>query len=349
MDETFGKPRGFSVWSLFYGSTASIVIATIALFLISPLLAPGSLSWGALNGMLPFASVLAIVAIGQTLVIQQRGFDLSVPGMISLAAVLVTYVPNGDDSRLWLGVGAAVLVPAAFGLLSGFLVARFQATSLIVTLGMNAVLYGFVLWLTAGTPVGATTVLKTFTLERTLGVPNTLLITLVLIVVVAIITKRTTVGWRLTAIGVSPRASTVLGLRVARYETLAYAAAGACYGAAGALLAGYVQTPNIFIGDPYLLPSVAAVVLGGTALSGGVASIVASAIAALFLTQLNQIVLAAGWPNSTQYIVQSLVIIIVVVIRETVYRLLSRRARSISARSGPAEPRTPQQAASGPS
>lgn len=338
MDEGFGKPRGFNVWSLFYGSTASIVIATIVLFIISPLLAPGSLSWAALNGMLPFASVLALVAIGQTLVIQQRGFDLSVPGMISLAAVLVTWIPEGDDSRLWLGALAAVLIPALFGLLSGFVVARFEATSLIVTLAMNALLYGFVLWLTQGTPVGATDVLKTFTLERTLGLPNTMIIALVIIIVVAFITKRTTVGWRLTAIGVSPRASTVLGLRVKRYEMLAYAAAGACYGAAGALLAGYVQTPNIFIGDPYLLPSIAAVVLGGTALSGGVASIVASAIAALFLTQLNQIVLAAGWPNSTQYIVQSLVIIVVVVIRETVYRLLSRRARRKIAGGGSAQP-----------
>lgn len=136
--------------------------------------------------------------------------------------------------------------------------------------------------------------------------------------------------------GVSPPAAKVLGLRVVRYESLAYAAAGACCGIAGALLAGYVQTPNIFIGDTYLLPSVAAVVLGGTALSGGIASVVSSGIAALFLTQLNQIVLAAGLPTSTQYIVQSLVILIVVIIRETVYRLL--RARAVPRAEAPASP-----------
>lgn len=323
----FGKVKGSNVWSLFYGTTASIVIATIALFIISPVLAPGSLSGPAINGMLPFAAVLALVAVGQTLVVQQRGFDLSVPGMVSLAAVLVTFIPNNNDDRLWIGLIAAVLIPAFFGLISGFVVARFQATSLIVTLAMNAVLYGFVLWMTQGTPVGATSIWKKFTLERNFGLPNTLIIALVAIVVIAFITKRTTAGWRLTAMGVSPKAANVIGLRVVRYETLAYAAAGACYGMAGALLAGYVQTPNIFIGDPYLLPSVAAVVLGGTALSGGLASIVSSSVAALFLTQLNQIVLAAGWPTSTQYIVQSLVIIIVVVIRETVYRILSSRAK----------------------
>lgn len=333
MDESVGKPRGFNVWSLFYGTTASIVIATIALFAISPVLAPGSLSWPAINGMLPFASVLALVAIGQTLVVQQRGLDLSVPGMVSIGAVLVTYIPNNEDNRLWMGLLAAAIIPAMFGMISGFVVARFNATSLIVTLAMNALLYGFVLWLTQGTPVGATGVWKSFTLERTFGLPNLLIIALIIIVVIAFITKRSAAGWRLTAMGVSPKAANVLGIRVVRYETIAYAAAGACYGIAGALLAGYVQTPNIFIGDPYLLPSVAAVVLGGTALSGGLASIIASSIAALFLTQLNQIVLAAGWPTSTQYIVQSLVIIIVVVIRETTYRLLASRARKRSGRS----------------
>lgn len=327
MDATFGKPRGFNIWSLFYGTTASIIIATVALFIISPILAPGSLSGPAINGMLPFAAVLALVAIGQTLVVQQRGFDLSVPGMVSLGAVLVTFIPNNDDDRLWLGLVAAIAIPAFFGMISGFVVARFNATSLIVTLAMNALLYGFVLWMTQGTPVGATGIWKSFTLERTFGLPNTLIIALGIIIVIAVITKRTTAGWQLTAMGVSSNAAHVLGLRVVRFETIAYAAAGSCYGIAGALLAGYVQTPNIFIGDPYLLPSVAAVVLGGTALSGGVASVISSSIAALFLTQLNQIVLAAGWPTSTQFIVQSLVIIVVVVIRETVYRILKVRAK----------------------
>ena len=329
MDEPFGKPRGFNVWSLFYGTTASIVIATVALFIISPILAPGSLSAPAINGMLPFASFLALVAVGQTLVVQQRGFDLSVPGMLSLGAVLVTFIPKNNDSMLWIGLVAAIVIPAAFGMVSGFVVARFRATSLIVTLAMNALLYGFVLWMTQGTPVGATEIWKSFTLERSFGIPNTVIIALVIITGIAFVAKRTNVGWRLTAMGVSPKAATVLGLRVVRYETVAYAAAGACYGVAGALLAGYVQTPNIFIGDPYLLPSVAAVVLGGTALSGGMASITASAIAALFLTQLNQIVLAAGWPTSTQYVVQSLVIIIVVVVRETVFRLLKAKSQRL--------------------
>jgi len=323
-------------------STSSIIIATLLLFAIGPLVAPGSLSSAALTGMLPFAAVLAIVAVGQTLVIQQRGFDLSVPGMVSLGAVMVTNIPHDDPGRLWLGILGAALVPAFFGLVSGLVVTRLGAPSLIVTLSMNAMLYGFVLHVTDGTPTGATANLNRFTLERMLGIPNTVVLALLLIAGIALVGNRAVVGWRLLAMGVSPAAARVLGLRVATYETLAYAVAAALYGIAGALLAGYVQTPNIFIGDTYLVPSIAAVVLGGTALSGGRASVVASAVAALFLTQLNQIVLAAGMPTSTQLIVQSLVIVMAVSLRQGAVLFVEARivpARPQRARRGLA--RTP--------
>jgi ribose transport system permease protein len=334
------QPRGsirIKVRSWLTQSTSSIIIATLALFAIGPLVAPGSLSSTALTGMLPFAAVLAIVAVGQTLVIQQRGFDLSVPGMVSLGAVMVTNIPHDDASRLWLGIIAATLVPAFFGLASGLIITRLGAPSLIVTLSMNALLYGFVLRITGGTPIGATTNLNQFTLEKMFGIPNTVVLALLLIGAIAVVGDRALVGWRLLAMGVSPAAARVLGLRVATYETLAYAVAAALYGIAGALLAGYVQTPNIFIGDTYLVPSIAAVVLGGTALTGGRASVVASAVAALFLTQLNQIVLAAGLPTSTQLIVQSLAIVVVVALRQVAVWFLDARivtARSLRAARG---------------
>src|ERR687893_552099 len=78
----------------------TIVVAVVALFVASAVLAPTSLDRGALLGMLPFAAVLAIAGIGQTLVVQQGGIDLSVPGAISLAVVITTHEPQGDDSRL---------------------------------------------------------------------------------------------------------------------------------------------------------------------------------------------------------------------------------------------------------
>jgi hypothetical protein len=89
---------------------AAIWLATGLLFAVAPLLAPGSDSRSALLSTLPFAAILAIAAIGQTLVIQQRGLDLSVPGMITLATIVITKVPNGVEGRL---PGGSTVCPAA--------------------------------------------------------------------------------------------------------------------------------------------------------------------------------------------------------------------------------------------
>src|SRR5438128_10415044 len=80
---------------------SAIWVATALLFAVSPLLASGSVSGSALLSTLPFAAILATAAIGQTLVVQQRGLDLSVAGMITLTTIIVTRLPNGSDSRLW--------------------------------------------------------------------------------------------------------------------------------------------------------------------------------------------------------------------------------------------------------
>ncbi|MDL9980052.1 ABC transporter permease [Microbacterium sp. ASV49] len=308
------------------GSWVPITVATLALFVISPLVAPGSLDAAPLLSMLPFASVLAIAAAGQTLVVQQRGLDLSVPGMMALGAVLATALPQQYGWGVWPAVVMAVVLPAVFGLLSGGIIVGLGIMPLVATLGMNAVLLGTVFSIANGTPSGAADELNGFALARTFGIPNTLLIGIVVIAIAAVITHRSIVGRRLTAVGVSEPAAAVVGIRVRMYQLLAYGFAGLFYGVAGVLLAGYTKTPPLFLGDQYLLPTVAAVVLGGTALTGGIASIAASAIAALFLTQLGQLLRSVGWPDAVQLIAQAVVLIAVVLLREFVPVLLRRRA-----------------------
>ena len=101
--------------------------ATVLLFIVSEIVQPQSLSHSSLLGMLPFAAILAIVAVGQTLVIQQGGIDLSVPGMISLTVVLMASVPKGDNGKLPLAILEAVLAALVAGTLSGVLVSRVGA------------------------------------------------------------------------------------------------------------------------------------------------------------------------------------------------------------------------------
>ena len=277
--------------------------------------------------------MLAIAAAGQTLVVQQRGLDLSVPGMMAFGAVLVTGLPQNLGWPLWAAVIAAIVAPGLVGVLNGLLVTRFGVMPLVVTLGMNAILLGTVFAFSDGTPAGAAPGLSDFASGQTVGIPNALIIAVIVLVLAGFVTGQSIVGRKLTAVGVSERAAVVLGVRVNLYQTLAYGFAGAAYGTAAVLYAGYVTTPPLFFGDSYLLPTVAAVVLGGTALTGGRASIIASGVAALFLTQLGQLLRALGWTEPTQLLVQAVVLLAVVLLRVLVPSLSGAVRRRPNARS----------------
>src|SRR5271154_1427352 len=114
-----------------------IVPATVVLYVVSLIVAPGSVSGGAMLTVLCFASILATAAIGQTLVVQQGGLDLSVPGVISLAAVLVTKFPDGDNAALVPWIGAAIASGLVSGLVCGIAITRFRVTALVATLAVN--------------------------------------------------------------------------------------------------------------------------------------------------------------------------------------------------------------------
>jgi ribose transport system permease protein len=131
------------------------------------------------------------------------------------------------------------------------------------------------------------------------------IVAVVLTAIVGFVIKKTVFGRRFEAVGAGLFTARAAGLVARRYQFAAYVAAAALYCTAGVLLAGVVSTPSVFQGDSYLLPSVAAVVLGGTSLLGGKGSVVASAVAALFISQLDQFVLVTGAKQGVQNLVDA--------------------------------------------
>lgn len=286
-----------------------IWVATGLLFAISAVVAPGTVTESSLQGMVPFAAILAVAAAGQTLVIQQRGLDLSLPGMISLATVLMTKIPAGNNDLILTALLVTLAAAVVAGVINGLAVTRFGITPLVATLGVNALLVGTVLFLTSGTSTAAAPMaLANMALARTLGVPNTALVAIVLIAVIALVIRFTIPGRRFVAVGANPVAAHAAGIPVARYLMGTYIAAAVCYAIAGVLLTGFLGIPGALPGDNYLLPSIAAVVLGGTSLAGGTGSVVATAVGAVFLTQLGLVVRALGAPQSVQLILQGVII-----------------------------------------
>jgi ribose transport system permease protein len=283
----------------------TVTVAVVGLFVLSAIIAPSSVTKGPLLGMLPFASVLAIVALGQTLVVQQGGIDLSVPGAVSLTVVIATHQAAGDDSRLFRAVLIALVVLLVAGALNGLMIGRLGLNAIIATLGMNALLYAVVLWLSGGIPRQTTDLLANIAAGLTFGIPNSVFFAIAATAVVTIAVKKTVAGRRFEAVGANTVAAWAAGLRVRRHRTGAYVWAMVLYWLAGCLLAGILNKPTAYQGDSYLLPSVAAVVLGGTSLLGGRGFPIATALAALFLSQLDSFVLALGVSFAARTLVEA--------------------------------------------
>src|SRR5690348_12150936 len=264
---------------------ATVLIACAALFVASLLFASSSLSKGVLLTMLPFAAALAIASLGQTLVVMQGGIDLSVAGGLSLYVVIVTKYPAGVNSRLLPAIGIAFLAAIAAGLVNGWLIGRMRLNPIVATLGTNALLFGAVLWYSAGIPTTTTARLARVGGGLWFGVPKPVYIAVATTALVTAVVKLTASGRRFEGVGASETAALTAGLRVKRHRTAAYVWAQILYCLAAVLHAGVVNQPTAYEGNNYLLPSVAAVVLGGTSLLGRRGNLVAPAGAAPLLSQ----------------------------------------------------------------
>jgi ribose transport system permease protein len=299
---------------LFANEFAWIWLGTAILFLVSGYLAPGTVKLSAIAAMLPFAAMLAIAAVGQTVVIQQRGLDMSLPGMMTVGGVVFASLAFATDSIL-LTIILTFAIAIAIGTVNGFLVAKLNITPIVATLATNAIMLGAIRQLSKGSPITVPQYLDDFSHIRFAGLPLTLALALLFIILVSVMTRSTVLGRRFVAVGANPVTALAAGIPVLRYQVGTYALASICFCVAGILYAGYIGSASPFAGNDYLLPSIAAVVVGGTPFSGGRGSVVASGVAALFMTQLGQLVLSLGASTPVQLLVQAGAIVLAMTIR----------------------------------
>jgi len=288
-----------------------VYVAIALLVVVASIWAPATLSGPALNSIAPFGTFLAITALGQMLVIMTGGIDLSVPGTFTLAAVVTVGLAQGADDRLWPAIAVALALAALVGLINGILIGGLGLNALIVTLAVGQIVTGIAIrYYTSEaiqTPVPAK--LSAWTSARFLGVTRTFWVGVALTAVLIVIFRFTTPGRRFQVVGANPTASRIAGLRVNLNQMSAYVLASILYGVAGILLAAVLRTVSITIGAPYLLGPIAAVVIGGASLTGGLASPLSTWAAAFFLAGLNQMMRVMGLPTALQFVVFGIVII----------------------------------------
>jgi ribose transport system permease protein len=286
----------------------------VGVYLLSALVAPGTLRMDSLLAIAPFTAVLAITGVGQTLVIQQRGLDLSVPGTITLAAVIMTKVASDQDSTLR-GVVAGLVAAAIVGAINGLLVTRLSITPLVATLAMNAILGGAAYAISGGAYTTAKADWTDVVRARHLGIPMAALLAVAVVVVLAFVLRKTVFGRQFLVVGANPSTARAAGIPYEGHQLAAYVTCALCAGLGGVLLVGVTGAATPYLGTEYLLTSITAVVIGGTSLSGGRGSVVATAAGAILLVQLGQLTLSLGAPESTQLFVTAGALVLAVSLR----------------------------------
>lgn len=290
-----------------------VVIAVFALLTDSP---ERYLSPFNLRIVLVQTVIVALGAIGMTLIIVSGGIDLSVGAVIALTGV-VTAVALRAEWPPMMAVGAAVLIGALVGLINGLAITRLRVVSFIATLGMLGVARGAAKWLADEQTVNAPAtwvngLLVTFPRPEWLVLAPGVWITLALAIITAAVLRNTVFGRRVFALGSNPAAARACGINTDRLNLWIYSSAGLLFG-----LAGVMQMSRLRQGDPTVaigteLDVIAAVVIGGASLNGGEGSILGSMIGALVMAFLRNGCQQMGWPNYVQEIIIGSIIVLAV-------------------------------------
>lgn len=253
----------------------------------------------------------AVVAFGQYLVVLTGGLDLSIPSVMTLSGVVLTAETLGLDSKAVYIVPLVLVLGGLIGLVNGLGIVYAAISPVVMTLAVNVIIGGAVLVYTNGTPSGtAPPFLVSLTQSKTGGSFPTIGVFLAVFVVIAIFAVgRTAFGRQVYAIGSNPRVAYLSGVSVNRLTLAVYSISGMTAAIGGMLLTGYSGQSYLTLGDPYLLLSLAAVILGGVAITGGRGSYIGVVGGALILITISVVLSGTSLPQSFRQIIYAVVII----------------------------------------
>ena len=315
--------------------TAGII--AVVLLIVDIIFSGGTFSSIQMLGITNAALPLALAGIGETLVILTNGIDLSVGGVITMANVTTAVLAQhglGDE-----GVLVALAVGVLAGLVNGLIVNYARIAPLIATLATSSIFFGFAL-IILPLPGGAVPGwLPAWTVGTIGSLPVAAIWLAALMAGGWALLRRTRFGVNLQALGGSEPSSWSAGIRVVRVRTLAYVFSGVFSALAGIVLAGLTQSGDPTIGAPYLLDTIAAVVIGGTSLTGGVGTIVGTVLGASVLSLVSAVLLTSGLSTYIQYLVSGGIVIGALLVQTRMSRFRAdgpaRRRRAASAEMAP--------------
>ena len=289
------------------------LLLAVGLFILGGILRPGFANYASAINIVRLTAFLGIISAGQTLVILSggEGIDLSVGAVVTLGAMLVFRFANGENTQLLPALLLALAAGAAIGTINGVGIAMLRVPPLVMTLGMTGVVGGLILVITQGRLIGAPTPLLTDLVTESLlfNIPGVVFIWLLLGGAMWLLLQRTAYGKHVFAIGTNRTTAHLSGVYVTRVVITTYALSGLLAALGGVMLLGFTQNVFLSLGAPYTLPSIAAVVVGGTLIAGGVGSYWGTMAGALVLTMLTSLLTVLNLDESIRQIIYGLTLL----------------------------------------
>ncbi|HEY0575467.1 MAG TPA: ABC transporter permease [Pseudonocardia sp.] len=300
----------------------------IVIFVFFSVVSPDFLNYGNVTAILFSTVVIGTLALGTTFVIITGGIDLSIGTGMALCAVIAGVLIVHSGLPMPLGVLGAVLFGGAIGLVNGVNVAVLKLPPFIATLAMMLVAQGLALVISGSAPIYFNdspnyTKISTGSIIPGTNFPNAVLILAVLAVVAGVLLNKTILGRYTYSIGSNEEATALSGINVRYWKLIVYTLAGLFIGLAGVLISARLGSAQPATGVGYELQAIAAVVIGGTSLSGGKGSIVGTVIGALIISVLNNGLQIMSIPQEWQNVILGCVILV------AVYADMARKRASV--------------------
>ncbi|MEV5039844.1 ribose ABC transporter permease [Peribacillus frigoritolerans] len=292
------------------------LLALVLLFIVITVLNPSFMEPNNIMNLLRQTSINALIAFGMTFIILTGGIDLSVGSILALSSALMAgMMVSGLDPILAILVG--ILLGAIMGVINGILVSKGKMAPFIVTLATMTIFRGLTLVYTDGKPItgiGDSVMFQMLGRGYFLGVPVPAVVMIIAFMILWFLLHKTSFGRKTYAIGGNERASRISGIKVDRVKVAIYGLAGTMAAIAGAILTSRLNSAQPTAGQSYEMDAIAAVVLGGTSLSGGKGRLFGTLVGVLIIGTLNNGMNLLGVSSFYQQVVKGAVILIAVLL-----------------------------------
>lgn len=270
------------------------------------------------NSLIVLSTFLIILALGQGAVILTGGLDLSIPWTIAFCGIVFAGMVKGSDAALLYALPLALAMGAVIGMVNGLGIVVLGLSPIVMTLATNGILQGLALLYSGGTPAGfSSPMLRWVMTGKLLGVTPVVFLVILFVVGAVLLLQRTPFGRRVYGIGNGRRVAELSGIAVGPTLVLVYMLSGLCAALVGILLTGFSGQASLGMGDEYLLPSIAVVVVGGALITGGRGHYLGMVGGVLLLTALQTMLAGTTLPYATRAIVFGLVVLgAVIALRE---------------------------------